>query len=144
MAFIKKQTSVIDEAVTRATKLLNAAGVQYAILMADGTHIGTLPIGGTEQHSTRRGHHKEIAKATGWPDKLNDAKVGEVMWIEAGTKNMARKMARSVSAGAIYRFGAGNSIINLTKRDSTWGVEVLVIEAAPDAPKKTGGNHKAA
>jgi hypothetical protein len=141
MAYKKRITSVTDEAVTRATKLLNAAGVQYAILLADGTQLGNLPIGGAV---TRKGHHKEIAKATNWPEKLNAAKVGEVTFIEAGTKQMARKMVSSVSAGAIYRFGTGNSLINMTKRGDTWGVEVLVIDADPNAPKYNHGNHKAA
>jgi hypothetical protein len=141
MPFRKKTNSVLDEAVLRATKLLNAAGVQYAILLADGTHIGTLPIGVTP---ARKGHHKEIAKATGWPEKLNDIKVGEVMFIEAPTKQLARKMVSSISAGAIYRFGTGNSLVSMTKRGTTWGVEVLVIEADPNAPKYAGGNHKAA
>lgn len=142
MPFRKKvNVSILDEAVTRATKLLNAAGVQYAIIMADGTHIGTLPIGVSP---ARKGHHKEIAKATGWPEKLNEAKVGEVIFVEAPTKQMARKLVSSISAGAIYRFGTGNSLVSLTKRDNTWGVEVLVIEADPKAPKYTHGNHKVA
>jgi hypothetical protein len=32
----------------------------------------------------------------------------------------------------------------MTKRGDVWGVEVLVIEADPNAPKHTHGNHKAA
>lgn len=137
-------TSVIDEAVSRATKLLAAAGVQYAILMADGSYIGTLPVGGTAKTAPRRRHNKDIAKATNWPAKLEGIKVGEVRFIDVGTKSMARKVMHSLSAGVVYRFGPGNSILSLTQKDGVWGVEVLVIDIAPDAPRVKAAAAKAA
>lgn len=123
----KKALGVHTEALSRALKLLDAAGAQYCVIAADGQKYGALeikePAGKKQRHQAHpRGafldHHKPYTK---------DLKPGDSVVVPYGpfSSEMDRESLRSSLSGWSCRaWGAGNYITEKTEA----GIEVLRVE----------------
>lgn len=111
--------TVKSEAVRRAILLLRAAGVQYAVVDADGILHGNLPIKPAQKRASPKYDNQG---KFGYQEKLDAAQPGDVLVFEADTEEEAESLRGSIGSRAI-RQGIG---VVTTKRGAV--IEVMITE----------------
>jgi hypothetical protein len=108
-------------ALERAILLLNAAGVQYAIVTPDGETFGELPIAKpvTETKYKKTGVNYKAA----WGPVVDTIQPGELVAVAVPEGGTLVGLHGALAAAAVHHFGKGNAI---TSRNRETGcIELL-------------------
>ena len=105
-------------AVHRAIALLEAAGVQYLIVGADGTHLGPLAqkvnVLTDRQTARRDGVSAMLREKYKWPEKLQALEPGQNLVIACESPEEGRRLATNMTARAAHMWGNGAHISSRT------------------------------
>lgn len=100
--------SIIDITISRALKMLDAAGCAYAVIKPDGDIVGTLELAIQNARKTRKTRHpRHDFKSTGYIDKITKMEIGDVVKLDAG-KFPVGSFRSAISALASTKFGKGS------------------------------------
>lgn len=96
------------EAALRAVQWLKASGLQFAVIMPDGTKLGDLELAPVKEAKRRTRLHNWVEK-TNYIETLNAMAVGDVFEWQVEPE-LGEAFQKCVSAQAGTRFGKGNYI----------------------------------